>query len=63
MAGLMASVPIFAFIGMGGLHWLNPASDAGPTVARAFTNGYLLPMMMQVAGATGFALWHRLAKR
>ena len=63
LAGLMASVPIFAFIGLGGLHWLNPATDVGPVASRAFTNGYLLPMMMQVVGATAFALWHRLAKR
>lgn len=63
LIGLMASVPMFSFIGLGGLHWLNPETDAGPVAARAFTNGYMLPLMMQVLGSTGFAIWDRFAKR
>ena len=63
LLGLMASVPVYAFIGMGGLHWLNPAADIGPVAARAFTTGYMLPVLMQVAGAVVVAVWWRLAKR
>jgi hypothetical protein len=63
LMGLMASVPVFAFIGMGGLHWLNPASPVGPELARAFRLGYMLPLVMQVAGAVAVGLWWRWSKR
>jgi hypothetical protein len=63
LVGLMASVPVYAFIGLGGLHWLNPATDVGPVAARAFTTGYMLPVAMQVAGAVAVAIWWRVAKR
>lgn len=63
LAGLMASVPVYAFIGLGGLHWLNPQSPVGPSLSRAFAFGYMLPMMMQVAGVLAVALWMRLRRR
>ena len=63
LMGLMASVPVFAFIGLGGLHWLNPASPVGPELARAFRLGYMLPLMMQVTGAVAVGLWWRWSKR
>jgi hypothetical protein len=63
LAGLLASVPVFTFIGLGGLRWLNLAPHAGPAAARAFMSGYLLPLMLQVAGSTAYALWWRLARR
>jgi hypothetical protein len=63
LMGLMASVPVWAFIGLGGLHWLNPASDVGPVASRAFTTGYMLPLMMQVIGAVSVGLWWRWGRR
>lgn len=63
LLGLMASVPVYAFIGMGGLHWLWPPSPVGPELGRAFTTGYMLPVLMQAAGAMIVAVWWRLAKR
>lgn len=63
LVGLMASVPIYAFIGLGGLHWLNPQSPVGPELSRAFALGYMLPMMMQVGGVLIVAVWLRLTKR
>ena len=63
LVGLMASVPIYAFIGLGGLHWLNPQSPVGPEMSRAFALGYMLPMMMQVGGVLIVAVWLRLSKR
>ena len=63
LPGLIVSVPVFTFIGLGGLHWLNPATDFGPVAARAFTSGYMLPLMMQVAGSTAWAVWTRFVKK
>ena len=63
LAGLMASVPIYVFIGLGGLHWLNPQTPVGPEASRAFALGYMLPMMMQVVGVLVVALWMRLHRR
>ncbi|WP_304180035.1 hypothetical protein [Phenylobacterium aquaticum] len=63
LLGLLISVPVFVFIGLGGLHWLNPATDAGPLAARAFTSGYMLPVMLQAVGSTLVGLWWRWAKR
>lgn len=63
LIGLMASVPVFTFIGTGGLHWLDPSSAVGPEVARAFRLGYMVPLVMQIVGAMGVGLWWRWAKR
>jgi hypothetical protein len=63
LLGLLISVPVFVFIGLGGLHMLYPATDAGPVAARAFTSGYMLPLMLQVTGSTLFGIWWRFAKR
>lgn len=63
LMGLMASVPVFGFIGLGGLHWLDPGSPVGPEISKAFTLGYMTPMMMQVGGVLVVALWMRLSKR
>ena len=63
LAGLMASVPVYGFIGLGGLHWLNPQSPVGPDLSRAFTLGYMLPMMMQVGGVLIVAVWLRMSRR
>ena len=63
LIGLIASVPVFTFIGLGGLHWLAPSTDIGPVASRAFRLGYMLPLMMQVIGAVSVGLWWRWAKR
>lgn len=62
--GLVASAPIYAFIAMGGLHWLWPDSfHLGPDLLRAFVIGYGLPLVMQVAGALGVRTWWSLRRR
>ena len=63
LAGLLVSVPVFTFIGLGGPHWLGAAPDMGPAAKHAFADGYMLPVMLQVVGSTTYALWRRLAKR
>ncbi|MBI1199209.1 MAG: hypothetical protein GC203_15220 [Phenylobacterium sp.] len=63
LAGLLLSVPAYAFVGLGGLHWLFPATDAGPAAARAFSSGYMLALFMPTAGAVIYGLWTRLARR
>ena len=61
--GLMTSVPVYTFIMFGGLQWLNFRGPAGPGVANAFAQGYMLPIFMQVAGAMIVALWMRVSRR
>jgi hypothetical protein len=47
--GLLASLPIFAFIYLGGLHWLDPTRfHLGAGLGFAFWLGYVL-----AAGSTG----------
>lgn len=61
--GLAASAPLFAFIGLGGLHWLFPAAfHLGKDLFRAFAIGYALPLLFQTAGWMGAAAWWRLAR-
>jgi hypothetical protein len=39
--GLAVSAPVYAFIGLGGLHWLDPARfHLGPELGFAFRLGY-----------------------
>jgi hypothetical protein len=61
--GIAASAPVYAFIIMGGLHWLWPASPVGKELARAFAFGYALPLGMQLVGFVIVSAWWRLSKR
>ena len=62
--GLAASSPLYAFIGLGGLHWLWPANfHLGGDLYRAFVIGYMLPIVCQVAGALTVNLWWRMSRR
>lgn len=63
LMGLIASMPVYVFIGMGGLRFVLPDSPTGPPLARAFASGYMLPITMQVMGALVVALWRRYARR
>ena len=56
--GLAATAPIYAFIGLGGLHWLFPSTfHLGADLFRAFVIGYSLPVLGMTAG------YWRIAKR
>ena len=63
LLGLAASLPVYAFIAIGGLHWLWPASPLGAELYRAFTMGYLLPVITQAVGVLIASTWWRLSKR
>ncbi|HEV2365106.1 MAG TPA: hypothetical protein VGS12_13020 [Caulobacteraceae bacterium] len=62
-AGLALSTPLFAFIGLGGLHWLWPSVPIGRPLQNAFMLGYFLPVLLQVSGAVLVEGWWRLSKR
>lgn len=57
--GLVASGPIAAFIGMGGLRLIDPASSAVRPPANAFMLGYLLPSLCLGAGYVLASVWAR----
>ena len=61
--GLAASVPVFAFVGLGGLHWIWPSSPTGHDVARAFGIGYMIPTIMQAIGASVVGIWWRWGRK
>lgn len=61
--GLCLSLPIYVFIALGGLHWLDPGVPAGKAISRAFILGYSLPLACQMAGFGLVALWWRASKR
>ena len=62
--GMAVSVIGYAFVGMGGLHWLDPAHfGMGKDLFRAFQLGYLLGLGFPVLGFVVARLWWQLSKR
>ncbi|HWF00495.1 MAG TPA: hypothetical protein VG248_11915 [Caulobacteraceae bacterium] len=62
--GLLLSAPVYAFIALGGLHWLWPGSfHLGRDLLRAFMIGYGLPVVMQMAGFYAARGWWSLRRR
>ena len=59
VGGLVLSMPLYAFIGMGGLHWIDPAIPSGAGLFRAFVIGYGLPICLQSLGFGIAILWQR----
>ncbi|WP_297694637.1 hypothetical protein [Phenylobacterium sp.] len=63
LIGIAASAPVYAFVGLGGQHWLNPANPMGTQVFHAFALGYSLPILAQLLGFIGVYLWWKATKR
>jgi hypothetical protein len=62
--GIAASVVAYAFIGLGGMHWLDPAHYAiGKELFRAFQWGYFTGVGFPFAGFLIARLWWQAAKR
>jgi hypothetical protein len=61
--GVAASAPVYAFIGSGGLHWLNPAVAWSKSLAQAFSLGYGLLVGAQLIGVLALTLWWRVTRR
>jgi hypothetical protein len=62
--GLMASVPVYMFILMGGLRWVWPALfHWGLAPAHALMIGFSVPVGIQFFGFIAAAVWWRLARR
>ena len=58
--GIGASAPVFVFIAMGGLRWLDLASSSRGQVFRAFVLGYFLPVACATMGVIFARVWRRL---
>jgi len=63
LLGIAATAPVYVFIAMGGLHWLDPARPIGPAYFRAFVTGYSLPILAQLLGFFGVYAWWKATKR
>jgi hypothetical protein len=62
--GIALSAVGYAFIGLGGLHWLDPAHFAmGKDLYRSFQIGYVVGMGCPVLGFLAVRLWWQVAKR
>ena len=62
--GVAVSVVGYTFIGLGGLHWLDPVhSPLGTELFRSFATGYLLGVGGPFAGFFVARLWWQAAKR
>lgn len=57
LGGVAASAPVYAFVMFGGPHWLDPSRQAGRDVAHAFSMGFALPIVAQLAGYVVVATW------
>jgi hypothetical protein len=58
--GIGASAPVFVFIAMGGLRWLDLAGRPHGQVFRAFVLGYLLPVAFATLGVVVARVLRRL---
>lgn len=62
--GIAVSLVAYVFIGMGGLHWLDPVhSPLGRDLFRSFQTGYLLGVGGPFLGFLVARLWWSMAKR
>ncbi len=61
--GIALSAPIYIFIAMGGLHWVDPRVPVGKDLANAFVLGYALPVLGATLGWLVVETSWRLAKR
>jgi hypothetical protein len=59
--GLGVSVPFFFFIGVGGLHWIDPAIPSSAQLMRAFLIGYMLAVLSMTLGFFVARYWPRHA--
>jgi hypothetical protein len=61
---LAASLPLYVFVTLGGLRWLDPALPKGDySHVIAFTGGYILAVVVQVVGVVAGIIWWQAAKR
>ena len=58
--GIGASAPVFFFIAMGGLRWLDLAGSARGQVFRAFVLGYFVPVTCATLGVVVARILRRL---
>ena len=63
LMGLAVTLPIFAFIAWGGLHWLAPSVPVGIDLLRAMLLGYMLPVGGQFIGFLIVRAWWSATKR
>lgn len=63
LSGVAVSAPIYVFVMLGGLHWLDPTRPLGRDLGTAFSEGYGLLIVCQLAGYFAFAAWRRFAGR
>jgi hypothetical protein len=62
--GIALSSVGYVFIGLGGLHWLDPIHfQVGKDLFRAFQIGYLLGIGTPILGFLAVRLWWQAAKR
>jgi hypothetical protein len=61
--GIAASAPVLYFVIMGGLRWLAPGVLANIAMLRAFTLGYMLPILCAVIGGIVAHSWRRFHDR
>jgi hypothetical protein len=62
--GVGLSTILYAFIGIGGLHWLDPADfHLGRDLFEAYVLGYMTAVLPILAGFLGARIWWRITKR
>lgn len=61
--GLAASVILYTFVGLGGLHWILPAHfPPGKEAYEPFLLGYMTALLPILAGFLGVRLWWQASK-
>jgi hypothetical protein len=63
LLGIGVSTPLFAFIGLGGPHWLDPTQPVGLGLFHAFVLGYCVAIFPQVLCFLGVYVWWKRTKR
>jgi len=63
LLGIAVSAPLYVFIGLGGLHWLDPARPVGLELLHAFVLGYCVLLFPQALCFLGVYVWWKRMKR
>lgn len=63
LLGIAVSAPLYVFIGLGGLHWLDPTRPVGLELLRAFILGYCILLFPQALCFLGVYVWWKRTKR
>ena len=63
LAGVAVSAPIYVFVAVDGLHWIDPSTPTSKALGVAFGMGYGLLLVAQLVGFVAVNIWWKATRR